>query len=66
MAFYHRRVFSYKIDKKPETEIFVFYGIIREPIEIQIHPAPKNDRLDFSFMKDIHAIAEKMARKGRK
>ena len=44
----------------------MFYGIIREPIEIQMHPAPQNDRLDFSFMKDIHAIAEKMARKGRK
>ena len=44
----------------------MLYGIIREPIEIQMHPGPKNDRLNFSFMKDIHAIAEKMARKGRK
>ena len=43
-----------------------FYGIIREPIEIQIHPTPQNDRLDFSFMKYMHAIAEKMAKKGRK
>ena len=44
----------------------MFYGIIHEPIEIQIHPGPQNDRLDFSFMKDIHETAEKMARKGRK
>ena len=44
----------------------MFDGIIHEPIEIQIQTAPQNDRLDFSFMKDVYAIAEKMARKGRK
>ena len=47
-------------------ETFAFCVIIHEPIKIQTCSAPQNDRLDFSFMKDIHAIAEKMARKGRK
>ena len=47
-------------------EILTFYGIIFDSIEIQIRSAPQNDRLNLSFVKDIYAIAEKVARKGRK
>ena len=28
--------------------------------------APQNDRLNFSFVKDIHVVGKKMARKGWK
>ena len=45
-------------------EILAFFNIAPQPIKI--HSAPQNDRLDFSFMKDSHKTAEKMARKGRK
>ena len=41
-------------------EILTFYGIIFYLI------APQNDRLNLNFVKDIYAIAEKVARKGRK
>ena len=47
-------------------EILAFFNIAPQPIKIQIHSAPQNDRLDFSFMKDTHETAKKMARKGRK
>ena len=40
-------------------EILAFYDITGEPIKIQIRSASQNDRLDFSFLKDINAIAEK-------
>ena len=43
-----------------------FCVITFEPIKIQTYLAPQNDRLNLSFVKDIHVIAEKMARKGRK
>ena len=45
-------------------EILVFYDIAPQPIKIQIRSAFQNDRLDFSFLKDIHAIAEKWLEKG--
>ena len=32
----------------------------------QLSLKPQNDRLNFSFVKDIHAVGEKMARNGRK
>ena len=28
--------------------------------------APQNDRLNFSFVKDIHVVGKEMSRKGRK
>ena len=37
-----------------------------EPIEIQNHKAPQNDRLNLSFVKDEHTNGKKMARNGRK
>ena len=39
-------------------EILVFYDIAPQPIKIQIRSASQNDRLDFSFLKDIYAIAK--------
>ena len=47
-------------------EILAFFNIAPQPIKIQIHSAPQNDRLDFSFLEDIYVYAEKMARKDRK
>ena len=40
-------------------EILVFFNIAPQPIKIQIHLAPQNDRLDFSFMKDIMKLPKK-------
>ena len=34
-------------------EIFAFCAIIFEPIKIQTCSAPQNDRLSFSFVRDI-------------
>ena len=45
-------------------EILVFYDIAPQPIKIQIHSVSQNDRLDFSFLKDIYAIAEKWLERG--
>ena len=47
-------------------EIFMFWAITREPIKIQIHSAPQNDRQNLGFMKDIYGYGEKMARNGGK
>ena len=35
-------------------EKIAFCVITFEPIKIQTHSAPQNDRLNFSFVKDIH------------
>ena len=45
-------------------EILAFYDIAPQPIKIQICSASQNDRLDFSFLKDIYAIAEKWLERG--
>ena len=39
---------------KTKMEIIAFCVITFEPIKIQTHSAPQNDRLNFSFVKDIH------------
>ena len=52
--------------KKPKMEICAFCVITFEPIEIQNHEAPQNDRLNLSFVKDEHTNGEKMARNSRK
>ena len=44
---------------KPETEIFAFWAITREPIKIQTHSASQNDRQNLGFMKDIMNMAKK-------
>jgi hypothetical protein len=51
---------------KKKQEIFAFCVITFEPIEIQTRSAPQNDRLNLSFVKDLHLVFEKMARNGRK
>ena len=38
-------------------EIFVFCVIIHEQIKVQTCSTPQNDRLNFSFEKDIHVIS---------
>ena len=46
---------------KWETEILTFCVIIFEPIKFQTCSAPQNDRLNFSFVKDIHVVGKKNA-----
>ena len=36
------------------------------PIKIKTHKAPLNDRLNLSFVKDVHIVDEKKARSGCK
>ena len=38
---------------------FAFCVIISEPIDIKTCLAPKNDRLNLSFVKDVHTISKK-------
>ena len=45
---------------------FAFCVITFEPIMIQTCSAPQNDRLNFSFVKDIKVVVEKTARNCRK
>ena len=52
--------------KKMKMKIFAFFVITFEPIKVQMCSAPQNDRLNFSFVKDIHVVGNKMARMGRK
>ena len=49
--------------KYRNTEILAFYAIAIEPIKVQTHSAPQNDRLNLSYVKDIYVNAKKMARK---
>ena len=46
---------------KMKTEKIAFCVITFEPIKIQTHSAPQNDRLNFSFVKDIHVDGENLA-----
>ena len=39
---------------KTKIEKIAFCVITFDPIKIQTHSAPQNDRLNFSFVKDIH------------
>ena len=52
--------------KLKKMEIFAFCVITFEPIKLQTHSAPQNGRLNFSFVKDVHVVGEKVARMGRK
>ena len=45
-------------------EILEFDDIAPQPIKVQIRSASQNDRLDFSFLKDMYAIAEKWLKRG--
>ena len=44
--------------------MFFIFVITFEPNKIQTRLAPRNDRLNFSFLKDIHVVCEQMARSG--
>ena len=46
-------------------EKIAFFVITFDPIKMQTHSAPHNDRLNFSFVKDEHTYFKKMARIGR-
>ena len=46
---------------KTKIEKIAFCVIAFEPIKIQTHSAPQNDRLNFSFVKDIHVDGENLA-----
>ena len=49
-----------------ETEKNTFCAITLEPIEVQTHSAPQNDRLNLSFVKDIYADGGNLAWNGCK
>ena len=57
---------SFTKSKKQDTEILTFFVITLEPIEYQTCSARQNDRLNFSFEKDIRVVGEKNAKNGRK
>ena len=46
---------------KTKMEKIAFCVITFDPIKIQTHSAPQNDRLNFSFVKDIHVDGENLA-----
>ena len=52
--------------QKMAREIFAFCVITFEPINIQTHSAPQNNRLNFSFVENVHVVGKKMTRSGRK
>ena len=43
----------------------MIYVIAFDPIKIQTHLAPQNDRQNQSFVKDIYVLGQKMIRNGR-
>ena len=46
---------------KTKMEKIAFCVITFDPIKIQTHSAPQNDRLNFSFVKDIHVDGRYLA-----
>ena len=50
----HTKFFFYKIALKQKWKKNAFCVITFEQIKIQTHSALQNDRLNFSFVKDIH------------
>jgi hypothetical protein len=48
------------------TASFAFCIITFEPIKVQTSSAPQNDLVNLSFVKDIYADGQKLARNGRK
>jgi len=46
--------------------LYYYNALAFDPIEIQTHYAPQNDRLNLSFLKDFDVDGKKMARKGHK
>ena len=48
------KIFFLQNRTKTKMEKIVFFVITFEPIKIQTHSTPQNDRLNFRFVKDIH------------
>ena len=55
-----------QMQKTQKMEKIAFCVLTFDPIKIQTRSAPQNDRLNFSFVEDIHVVHEKKARNGRK
>ena len=45
---------------------FVIYVVAFDPIGIQTHLAPQNDRQNLSFVKGNYVVGKKLAKNGRK
>ena len=56
--------YIFKVSQARPRPPFTSEAIIFEPINIQTHQAPKNDRLNLLFVKDKHTVGRKMARNG--
>ena len=63
---YIRNFFFLQNPTKKKMEKIAFCVITFDQIKVQTHSAPQNDRLNFSFVEDIHVVREKKARNGRK
>ena len=50
---------SASISNRPDQRAFALCVITFEPIKIQTHSAPQNDRLNFSFVKDVYVDGKK-------
>ena len=55
------RIFFLQNHTKTKMEKIAFFVITFEPIKIQTHSAPQNDRLNFSFVKDTHVNGGNLA-----
>ena len=55
------RFFFLQNHTKMKMEKIAFCFITFELIKIQTHSAPQNDRLNFSFLKDIHVDGGNLA-----
>ena len=55
------RIFFLQNRTKTKMEKIAFCVITFDPIKIQTHSAPQNDRLNFSFVKDIYVDGGNLA-----
>ena len=60
------RIFFLQNRTKTKMEKIAFCVITFDLIKIQTHSAPQNDRLNFSFVKDMYVYGENLARNGHK
>ena len=58
---YIRNFFFLQNRTKTKIEKIAFCVITFDQIKIQTHSAPQNDRLNFSFVKDIHGDGGNLA-----
>ena len=61
----HKKQVIYKIEKSRKGKYLRFVSLLLSQLRYRrTCYAPQNDRLNFSFVKYIHVVGEKMARKG--